>query len=625
MISKKAKKRIFEYSFIFVLLVGIILIYLAVANQVADIFAMSKTKDYDSVKLYLQEFGIMGAFIIAILEMLQMIVIFIPAEFVQIAAGLAYPIYYAVPICVFGICLGASVIFLIVRCLHLRMEIMEKRVGNINKLVKKINRPASISIIMYLLFVMPLIPFGAICYFAASSEISYRRYILVVATGVLPSVLSSFVLGNVMALTIGTKWFILAVCVVAIGFFVLLFGIASIIKNYFFYKPVQRPGFISYHVIFFFVRLFFWRKVKFVKKDCPKIKDKSYIILGAHTSAIDFVCAAKAVYPRRINVVANRFFVDYKPCRFLMKTLHVIPKRLFTPDTETIKKMFEAKKKGLTLYMCPEGRLSSSGAGYPVTVGTANLIKKLAMPVYFESSVGGYFAKPKWRKKYVRYPVEITIEQLLSAEQVSNMSEQEIQAILDQKFNYDECAKFALRQDVKKNSVDVTGLENVLFVCPSCKKEFVMTSQKDRLICEHCKEEFIFNDNYLTSSKTISTLYNEQKLLLSEEEINLKDFVKVKAFDNIKGELIDCGEGECTIKEGEIRFEGKIFGQDKTFVHTLDTLQALAFSAGEEFEFYVDKKLYYFYPQDNKTVVKWSILWDILQERKANEEKTKDS
>ncbi len=625
MISKKVKKRIFEYSFIFLLLISIILIYLAVANQVADVFAMSKTKDYDAVKLYLQEFGVTGAILIAILEMLQMIVIFIPAEFVQIAAGLAYPIYFAIPICVFGICLGATAIFSIVRLFHLRLELMEKRVGKIQKLVTKINRPASITIIMYLLFVMPLIPFGAICYFAASSEISYRRYILVVATGVLPSVLSSFVLGNVMALTIGTKWFILAVCVVAIGFFALLFGIAWIIKNYFFYKPVQRPGFISYHVIFFFVRLFFWRKVKFVKKDCPKIKDKSYIILGAHTSAIDFVCAAKAVFPRRINVVANRFFVDYKPCRFLMKTLHVIPKRLFTPDTETVKKMFEAKKKGLTLYMCPEGRLSSSGAGYPVTVGTANLIKKLAMPVYFESSVGGYFAKPKWRKKYVRYPVEITIEQLLTAEQISSMSEQEIQDILDHKFNYDECAKFALRQDVKKNSVDVTGLENVLFVCPNCKKEFVVTSQKDSLVCSECGFEQVFDDNYLTENKTISKLYDEQKSFIAQGDFNLKNKVNVKAFDNIKGELVDCGEGDCTLKDGEIRFEGKIFGQDKTFVHTLDTLQALAFSAGEEFEFYVDKKLYYFYPQDNKTVVKWSILWDILQERKTNEEKAKDS
>ena len=625
MISSKTKKRIFEYSFIFVLLVGIILIYLAVANQVADIFAMSKTRDYDAVKLYLQEFGLMGAFIIAILEMLQMIVIIIPAEFVQIAAGLAYPIYLAVPVCVFGICLGATAIFSIVRLFHLRLDIMEKRVGKIQKLVTKINRPASISIIMYLLFVTPLIPFGAICYFAASSEISYRRYILVVATGVLPSVLSSYVLGNVMALTIGTKWFVLAVCVVIILMLILLLGATEIIKNKFFYKPVARPGFFAYHVIFFFVRLFFFNKAKFVKKDCPKIKDKSFIILGTHTSSIDFVCAAKAVFPKRINAVVNRFFVDYKKCRWLMKPLHVIPKRLFTPDTETIKKMFDAKKKGLILYMCPEGRLSSSGAGYPVTSGTASLIKKLALPLYFETSVGGYFSKPKWRGKYVKTRVDISMEKLLTSEQIAKMSEQEIQVLLDQKFRYDECEQYAQRKDVKSNSVDVNGLENILFVCPNCKKEFVTTSKKDRLVCSECGLEQVFDDNYLTDSKTISNLYDEQKQFIAQGDTNLKDQVKVKAFDNFKGELIDCGEGECSLQDGQISFVGKIFGEDKTFIHTLDTLQALAFSAGEEFEFYVDKKLYYFYPQDNKTVIKWAIVWDILQEKKSYEEKGKNS
>ena len=153
-----------------------------------------------------------------------MIVVFIPAEFVQIAAGLSYPIYLAIPICVVGICLGASVIFLIVRFLHLRLEIMERRVGKIHNLVHKINKATPMTVIMYLLFVMPLIPFGAICYFASSSNISYRRYIIVVATAVLPSVLSSYVLGNVMfhTLGMGTSTFVWSIVIVAILMIVLL-------------------------------------------------------------------------------------------------------------------------------------------------------------------------------------------------------------------------------------------------------------------------------------------------------------------------------------------------------------------------------------------------------------------
>ena len=54
---------------------------------------------------------------------------------------------------------------------------------------------------------------------------------------------------------------------------------------------------------------------------------------------------------------------------------------------------------------------------------------------------------------------------------------------------------------------------------------------------------------------------------------------------------------------------GKLFHQ----------LFALAFGVGEEFEFYYDKVLYYFYPQDRLKVIKWSVVWDMLQERIANE------
>ena len=135
--KKKLLKRLLEYGFILVLLATVGLIYFALAKDIAIIIADSKTGDYSAVKNHLQELGFEGAVSIAVLEMLQMIVIFIPAEFCQIAAGLAFPIYYAVPICVVGLTLGSIVIFAIVRLLHIRLEVMEKRMGKVQKFVKK--------------------------------------------------------------------------------------------------------------------------------------------------------------------------------------------------------------------------------------------------------------------------------------------------------------------------------------------------------------------------------------------------------------------------------------------------------------------------------------------------------
>lgn len=621
---KKLRKRILEYSFLFVLLVSIVLIYLAVAQQVADFISMSSTNDYGAVKEYLQSFGYLGAIIIAVLEMLQMIVVIVPAEFVQIAAGLAYPIYFAIPICVAGICMGASVIFLIVRFLHIRLEFLEKRTGKIRDLVHKINKSTPMTVIMYLLFVMPMIPFGAICYFASSSNISYKRYIGVVATGVIPSVLSSYVLGNVMyhSIGLGTGAFIAIVAVVAVLMVVLLLSVAAIIKNKFFPKEIKKPNYFYYHILYFFVNLFFSFKFKVSTKKCVKIKDKAFMVIGTHTCFTDFYFLAKAIYPNRINVVANRYFCKLKATRNVLAPLQVVPKNLFAPDVETAKLLIQAKKMGCNLGIFPEGRLSSDGASLPVAYGTANLIKKLALPIYFQTTVGGYFAKPKWRNSIQRISVDVRLEKLLSEEQIASMTEQQIQEVLDAKFIYDECKEYAKREKVKKNSVNVLGLENILYRCPKCGSEFKMTSTKNSLICGECGNQMIFDDRYLCDGKTISDYYREQKALLdSQENFFMQEKCSAKRFNNKKGVFEDFCDGVCTLTNDEITFVGKNGEQEIKLSHTPKTLQALAFSAGEEFEFYVDGRLYYFYPENREQVIKWSIIWDILQERRVYGEK----
>ena len=57
------------------------------------------------------------------------------------------------------------------------------------------NKEKKVWMLMYLLFITPIIPFGAICYFGSSTDIRYRRYILTVATGVIPSIVTSNLIG----------------------------------------------------------------------------------------------------------------------------------------------------------------------------------------------------------------------------------------------------------------------------------------------------------------------------------------------------------------------------------------------------------------------------------------------
>ena len=171
----------------------VFLFFIFFSNVMLPLIRLQLRHDLTGAQRLLQEEGPLGAVSVVLIEALQMLVVFIPAEFIQISSALSYPIWVSVPLCDLGVCLGASVIFLLLRRFGLVSTAFEKRRGKIERLSAELHERNTV-LLLYLLFFMPLIPFGAICYYG-SAKLPYRRYILTVATGVLPSVLVSNLMG----------------------------------------------------------------------------------------------------------------------------------------------------------------------------------------------------------------------------------------------------------------------------------------------------------------------------------------------------------------------------------------------------------------------------------------------
>lgn len=613
-------KKIAEYAIVAAVLALVIYIYYTVAAQAAEIIRLSQDKDYEKLKEYLKGFGTKGAIVIAMLEMLQMVVVVIPAEFVQVAAGLSYPVYFALPICMFGVFLGSSVIFLIVRCLHIRLDILERRTGKIQKIVSQINKTASMTAIMYVLFVTPLIPFGAIAYFASSSKIRYSRYAFVCTTGVIPSVLSSYVLGNVMINYIdkSTKEFAVAVALVALAMVLLLVVLAYVIKRIFIVKTYQKPNFFLYHLIYFFASVYFAFKFRLRKTECEKIS-KPCVILGRHTTFFDFYFVAKAIWPHRPTIVCNRFYYELKSTRNVVRSLGTIPKKLFSLDVDTMRQLYSAKEQGRPIVIFPEGRLSSDGRTMGIVPSTVKLVKKLGVDVFVYGNVGGYFAKPKWRNKTVRNTVDVTCKRLLTAEQAQSMGEEEINRALNEFFDFDESESFAL-QKCKHRTANAEGLQHLLYRCKNCGELYTLTSHKNVLKCSHCGKEFVFDQNYLLPDNSkISDWYDWIKQSETAKDFVLTENCEIAKLDKKKHVMKKCGKGVCTLTENGIVYRGTDGDKTVEYSQTPQTLGVLAFACNEEFEFYVDEQLIYFYPENSQSVARWSLIWDILRKRLKDE------
>ena len=185
-----------------VTLISVILIICLFAFFLKDILVpfikLEIANDMDGAKELLRSKGVLGFFAVTLIEALQMVVIFIPAEFIQISSGLSYPLWLAVLLCDLGVCLGATIIYVLVRTFKYSSKTYEKKKKAIDALSndKKNRKAKSTVLLLYFLFLMPLIPFGAICYYGSSTQIGYKKYILTVATGVIPSILTSNLMGT---------------------------------------------------------------------------------------------------------------------------------------------------------------------------------------------------------------------------------------------------------------------------------------------------------------------------------------------------------------------------------------------------------------------------------------------
>ena len=120
--QKNRKRRIDTAVLLLTLLVVLGLFAFFLRDILIPLLQMEFSHDMEGARELLRERGIWGFLTVILVEAFQMVVVFIPAEFIQISAGLSFPFPVALLLCDLGVCLGASLIFLLVRVLRFRED-----------------------------------------------------------------------------------------------------------------------------------------------------------------------------------------------------------------------------------------------------------------------------------------------------------------------------------------------------------------------------------------------------------------------------------------------------------------------------------------------------------------------
>lgn len=598
-------------------LIAIIVLFVCFFKDImVPLFSMEFGGNFDGARDLLESKGWLGALCVILIEALQMVVVFIPAEFIQVSSGLSYPFHMSLVLCDLGVCLGATLIFLLSRICRIGTDKYARSKQQISAISARTGG-RSVMVLMLLLFITPIVPFGAICYYGSGTDLKYRRYLLTVAVGVIPSIITSNLIGTSAKAFIRNAipvW--LLVIIIVLLMILLLVMLWFLLDKVLFRGKDCTPDSATYFVFFRLVGFLRKRKQR-LHIDNEKLKGVKppYILMCNHASFYDFYYVKMLVGEDNLSYIVNSHIGSGKILRKLRNKAGFIPKKLFCPDTAGLK-MMHMLNKGYSVAVFPEGRLSVDGRCYPIVEKGTRFYKKRGLPLVLANISGAYYANPKWRKKFLRSDIKVSVRRVISSEEMKALSVEELDEIIMSSISCDENTEHFNRY---KAGNKAKGLENILYRCADCGELYTTAAEGSDLICTSCGARHHLDETYrfTDSAESIPAYYDKIKAL---ERAELEGFalhteVDTKVFPKDGGRPRR-EHGECTLTK-----EGFTYTSDKiSFTVPIVKLPALAFSCNSEFELYHEKELYYFYPvKERRQTARWALITDLLYE--VNNEK----
>lgn len=389
------------------------------------------------------------------------------------------------------------------------------------------------------------------------------------------------------------------------------------------------------NIVYFAVRVYYafcGIKVKVTNKVEGEI-EKPSIVLCSHGSFIDFYFAARLLRKSGPNFVAARLYFYHKLLGWLLRTLGAFPKSMFATDLESTKNCIKVLKEGWVLAMMPEARLSTVGRFEDIQETTYSFLKKSNVTVYTIKMNGDYLANPKWGKGLRKGSfVEAEMDILFTAEQIGKLTLDEIKQAVEKRLYYNEVKWLETKPDLKYRSKNLAeGLENILIICPKCKRKHIITTKGREIFCENCGKLTEIDDRYAFDDgfefKNFALWYDWQKefiktKILENQDYKLQSEVELR-LPSIDGKSLtrSAGSGVCTLDASGLKFVGKRDGEDFQIGFSIERVYRLLFGAGENFEIYNGSEILYFVPKEKRSAVEWYITSMIFNDMAAKKEK----
>ena len=166
----------------------------------------------EEFRAWVDAYGLMGKLLFIGMVVLQVVVAIIPGEPLEIGAGYAFGAIEGTLLCLIGIALGSTLVFLLVRKLGIRLVEVFFPVEKIRSL-RFLQDSQRLNRLVFLVFFIPGTPKDLLCYFVGLTEMKLSVWIAISFFARIPSVVTSTLGGDAL----GTKSYLQAIIVFAVA------------------------------------------------------------------------------------------------------------------------------------------------------------------------------------------------------------------------------------------------------------------------------------------------------------------------------------------------------------------------------------------------------------------------
>ena len=194
-----------------------------------------------------------------------------------------------------------------------------------------------------------------------------------------------------------------------------------------------------------------------------------YLLIANHASNSDPILMGLASPGQPLAVVGSEHLERLGfLTRLLNRCFHLIPRSKGSSGVGTVKAILKTIRQGRPVLLFAEGECSWDGVSIPVFSATGKLAKHTGVPLVTYRLQGNYLAKPRWAKRSRRFPIRGSMVRIYSPEELDAMSPDEVNRAINRDICEDAWQTAAQTKAETFARASAAGLEQALFLCPSC-------------------------------------------------------------------------------------------------------------------------------------------------------------